>query len=156
MVLARRAAAYRAYWEHMPLARARKPVGPDLQLYRRFQWGKLATFNVLDGRQYRSDQTADLHAQRDPSGYCVEHLDPARTMLGAEQRDWLLEDLADDEGALERARAADGLRARSTAQADRPRRGSAAPTPTTGTATSPSASGSSTGWSSTRRRTPWC
>ena len=92
-VLARRAAAYRAFWEHMPLARARKPVGPDLQLYRRFRWGQMATFNVLDGRQYRSDQNATC-ARRDPSGYCVEHLDPSRTMLGAEQRDWLLEDLA--------------------------------------------------------------
>jgi alkaline phosphatase D len=94
-VRARRAAAYRAYWEHMPLARARKPVGPDLQLYRRFTWGKLATFNVLDGRQYRSDQplTCTL-AQRDSSGYCPDDLNPARTMLGAGQRDWLLADLA--------------------------------------------------------------
>src|SRR4051812_11876653 len=92
-VRARRAAAYRAYWEHMPLARARKPEGPDLQLYRRFTWGKLATFNVLDGRQYRSDQPQTC-LRRDASGYCVENLEPSRTMLGAEQRDWLLEDLA--------------------------------------------------------------
>ena len=92
-VLVRRAAAYRAYWEHMPLSRARKPVGPDLQLYRRFRWGQMATFNVLDGRQYRSDQNTTCR-QRDPSGYCVEHLDPSRTMLGAEQRDWLFEDMA--------------------------------------------------------------
>ena len=28
----RRAAAYQAYWEHMPLSRSRKPRGPDLQL----------------------------------------------------------------------------------------------------------------------------
>jgi alkaline phosphatase D len=92
-VRARRAAAYRAYWEHMPLARARKPEGPDLQLYRRFTWGKMATFNVLDGRQYRSDQPLTC-LKRDASGYCVENLEPWRTMLGAEQRDWLLEDLA--------------------------------------------------------------
>ena len=31
-VATRRAAAYQAFWEHMPLSRARKPVGPDLQL----------------------------------------------------------------------------------------------------------------------------
>jgi alkaline phosphatase D len=92
-VLERRAAAYRAYWEHMPLARARKPEGPDMRLYRRFRWGQMATFNVLDGRQYRSDQVATC-LRRDPSGYCVEHLEPGRTMLGAEQRDWLFEDLA--------------------------------------------------------------
>ena len=95
-VRARRAAAYRAYWEHMPLARSRMPVGPDLQLYRRFHWGQLLAFNVLDGRQYRSDQPALCTvAQRDPaSGYCPEDINPARTMLGAEQREWLLSELA--------------------------------------------------------------
>jgi alkaline phosphatase D len=92
-VRARRAAAYRAYWEHMPLARERKPDGPDLQLYRRFTWGQMATFNVLDGRQYRSDQPQTC-LKRDASGYCVENLEPSRTMLGAEQHRWLLDDLA--------------------------------------------------------------
>jgi alkaline phosphatase D len=91
----RRAAAYRADWEHMPVARARKPEGPDLQLYRRFHWGKLATFNVLDGRQYRSDQPVACTAgQRDASGYCPDDLNPERAMLGTEQREWLLEELA--------------------------------------------------------------
>jgi len=93
-VLARRAAAYKAYWEHMPLARSRKPQGPDLPLYRRFRWGSQATFNVLDGRQYRSDQHASCAAAQRPSGYCAEALDAGRSMLGAEQRDWLLEGLA--------------------------------------------------------------
>ncbi len=93
-VRARRAAAYRAYWEHMPLARARKPDGPDLPLYRRFRWGAQATFNVLDGRQYRSDQAECKPAERDASGYCAAELSPERSMLGGEQREWLLEDLA--------------------------------------------------------------
>ena len=93
-VAARRAAAYRAYWEHMPLSRARKPVGPDLQLYRRFNWGSIATFNVLDGRQYRSDQAVCADPARDPEGYCPGTRTPERTMLGAEQRDWLLDELA--------------------------------------------------------------
>src|SRR4051812_18720484 len=91
-VRARRAAAYRAYWEHMPLSRDRKPDGPDLRLYRRFTWGQMATFNVVDGRQYRSDQPQTC-LERDPSGYCVENLEPSRTMLGAEQHQWLLDDL---------------------------------------------------------------
>ena len=91
---ARRAAAYQAYWEHMPLRRANKPVGPDMQLYRRFHWGSLATLNALDGRQYRSDQPDCTRAQLDPSGYCPGALDPAQTMLGAEQRDWLLDEFA--------------------------------------------------------------
>ena len=93
--LRRRAAAYQAYWEHMPLSRARKPRGPLFDLYRRFRWGSMATFNVLDGRQYRSDQPAACTpATRDPSGYCPEALDPSRSMLGAEQRQWLLDELA--------------------------------------------------------------
>jgi alkaline phosphatase D len=54
---------------------------------------------VLDGRQYRSDQPLTCTAaQRDPSGepfgYCPDDLNPERSMLGAEQREWLLEDLA--------------------------------------------------------------
>jgi alkaline phosphatase D len=94
-VEARRAAAYLAYWEHAPLSRSRKPVGKDMNLYRRAHWGDLATFHVLDTRQYRDDQIAQCtQAQRDPSGYCPEALNPARTILGTEQRDWLLEGLA--------------------------------------------------------------
>ncbi len=93
--LQRRAAAYRAYWEHMPLRRFRKPVGPDLNLYRRFTWGTLATFNALDGRQYRSDQPRGCTpGERDASGYCPGALDPTRTKLGTQQKAWLLEELA--------------------------------------------------------------
>jgi alkaline phosphatase D len=92
-VAARRTAAYRAFWEHMPLSRARKPIGPDLQLYRRFTWGSIATFNVLDGRQYRSDQP-NCMVPRDADGYCQGARAPERTMLGKEQREWLLDELA--------------------------------------------------------------
>jgi alkaline phosphatase D len=96
-VAARRAAAYLAYWEHAPLSRSRKPVGKDMHLYRRARWGDLATFHVLDTRQYRDDQMNQqcTLAERDPvSGYCPVQLDPRRTILGAEQRDWLFEGLA--------------------------------------------------------------
>ena len=79
----------------MPLSRARKPQGPYFNLYRRFRWGAMATFNVLDTRQYRSDQPPGCtDAQRDPSGYCPGALEPGRTMLGAEQRQWLYDELA--------------------------------------------------------------
>ena len=96
-VTERRAAAYLAYWEHAPLARSRKPVGKDMSLYRRARWGDLATFHVLDTRQYRSDQMVAqcTQAERDPvSSYCPVQLDPTRTLLGAEQREWLFEGLA--------------------------------------------------------------
>jgi alkaline phosphatase D len=51
----RRAAAYRAHWEHLPLRR-RPPNGANLPLYRRFGFGDLAQLYVLDTRQYRDDQ----------------------------------------------------------------------------------------------------
>jgi alkaline phosphatase D len=68
VVAARRAAAYQAYWEHTPLSRTRKPVAHDLNLYRRMRWGTLATFHVLDTRQYRDDQIPRqcTQVQRDP------------------------------------------------------------------------------------------
>ena len=99
IVTARRAAAYLAYWEHAPLARARKPVGKDMPLFRRLQWGALATFHVLDTRQYRSDQIravrCDTPAEHDPeSRYCKDVLEPTRGILGTAQRDWLFEGLA--------------------------------------------------------------
>jgi alkaline phosphatase D len=77
--MARRAAAFQAYWEHMPLRRATRPTGPDMLLYRRLKWGDLVQVDVLDTRQYRSDQPADL----------VGANDPAATMMGSEQEAWL-------------------------------------------------------------------
>lgn len=85
--LLRRAAAYRAYWEHQPLRAGRAPVGPDMPLYRRLHWGSLAQFDVLDTRQYRSDQAyGDVQHVPGP-----ESDDPARTMTGAAQEKWLLD-----------------------------------------------------------------
>ena len=82
----RRAHAYQAYYEHMPLRRTSLPKGPDMQLYRRISFGKLAEFFVLDTRQYRTDQ---------PCGdgnrpQCPECFDPKATALGEAQERWLL------------------------------------------------------------------
>ena len=52
----RRAAAFQAYYENMPLRRAQLPHGPDAQLYRRLNYGRLAQLDILDSRQYRDDQ----------------------------------------------------------------------------------------------------
>ncbi|HEV2529957.1 MAG TPA: alkaline phosphatase D family protein [Thermomicrobiales bacterium] len=84
-----RAAGYQAYYEHMPLRASSMPTGPDMQLYRRIRWGNLAEFQVLDGRQYRSDQ---------PCGEgtyvrCPASVDPNTTMLGPDQERWLLGNL---------------------------------------------------------------
>jgi alkaline phosphatase D len=51
-----RAAAYQAYYEHMPIRANLRPGSPDLRIFRRFDFGRLARFNVLDTRQYRTDQ----------------------------------------------------------------------------------------------------
>ncbi|MFE0171763.1 alkaline phosphatase D family protein [Streptomyces sp. NPDC059002] len=85
--LLRRAAAYRAYWENQPLRRPQLPKGPDAQLYRRLNWGRLAQFDILDTRQYRSDQAYGdtAHAPGPESD------DPARTITGATQERWLID-----------------------------------------------------------------
>lgn len=88
--LVRRAAAYRAYYEHMPLRSTARPTGPNMQLYRRFDYGKLARFHVLDTRQYRTNQPAGGRRQiASPT-----LLDPNATLLGHAQRQWLFDGLA--------------------------------------------------------------
>lgn len=83
--LARRANAYQAYYEHMPLRRRSVPRGPDMRLFRRVPFGQLAEFAVLDTRQYRTDQ---------PNGDGLKPrtgdvLDPKGTLLGPNQEKWL-------------------------------------------------------------------
>ncbi len=83
--LQRRARAYQAYYEHMPLRRAAIPRGPDMQLYRNVKFGRLLEFDVLDTRQYRTDQPCG-----DQSGpLCPGVFAPSATMLGARQERWL-------------------------------------------------------------------
>ncbi|RLV51115.1 alkaline phosphatase [Nocardioides mangrovicus] len=81
---ARRAAAFRAYYENMPLRPRSVPRGPDIQVYRRLQWGRLATFHMLDTRQFRDDQACG-------DGYddCPDADLPQRSLPGAEEEAWL-------------------------------------------------------------------
>lgn len=94
--LERRAAAYQAYYEHQPLRKESIPVGPDLQLYRRRTFGDLLEFNMLDTRQYRDFQGMSCGEQGrlNNDGFCPDSLDPARTMLGERQKEWLFDGLA--------------------------------------------------------------
>ncbi len=91
LFLLRRAAAYQAYYETMPLRRAAIPVGSDLQLYRRLQFGTLIDLNLLDTRQYRSKQACGGGTKP----LCPEAVDPKRTILGPEQEKWLFQHLAE-------------------------------------------------------------
>jgi alkaline phosphatase D len=84
--LGRRAAALRAYYENMPLRRSAAPRGIDMRLYRRVQWGSLATVHMLDTRQYRTDQPCADEFRTD----CIERVLPFATLTGDEQERWLL------------------------------------------------------------------
>ena len=98
--LKRRAAAYQAFYEHMPLKPSlSRPLGPDMRVYDQFAFGNLATVFLLDGRQYRSKE-ACYGPPRKGGGHlesgkgCPELLDPARTFLGQTQEAWLFEGLS--------------------------------------------------------------
>ncbi|MFJ8003187.1 alkaline phosphatase D family protein [Streptomyces fagopyri] len=81
--VARLTAAYQAYYEHMPVRATAVPDGPHIQMYRRLDFGRLVRLNVLDTRQFRSDQATGQAGAEDPS----------MTMLGAAQKEWLLDGL---------------------------------------------------------------
>ncbi|GAB1335583.1 alkaline phosphatase D family protein [Streptomyces sp. E-15] len=83
--VARLTAAFQAYYEHMPVRATAVPDGPHIQMYRRLEFGRLARLNVLDTRQFRSDQATTQEGAQAPS----------MTMLGAEQKQWLLDGLYD-------------------------------------------------------------
>jgi alkaline phosphatase D len=79
----RRAAAYQAYYEHLPLRASSMPHGPEMQVYRRLYFGDLLQLDVLDTRRFRDRQLTDQSLRWDPD----------RQMLGAEQEAWLLDGL---------------------------------------------------------------
>ena len=94
--LRRRAAAYKAYFEHMPVAPAMLPSGPAMRIHDRFVWGRLAELWTVDNRQYR-----DVQACPDSRGAgsrlltgCDSLKDPARSMLGSAQERWLVDGIA--------------------------------------------------------------
>jgi alkaline phosphatase D len=88
---ARRAGAYRAYYEHMPLPRQSLPFGPNMRLYMERASGNLASIFMLDQRQYRSPEACPLPGRRGGhhASNCPEIDDPSRTMLGTRQESWL-------------------------------------------------------------------
>ena len=80
-----RAASYQAYWEHLPLRAAARFKSGEIRIYRRLSFGRLLQLDMIDGRQYRSVP---------PCGWgeaqaCEAAYDPAITMLGARQEQWL-------------------------------------------------------------------
>lgn len=94
-LLERRANAYQAYYEHMPLRAAATPKGSGMLLYRNVGWGGLANFTVLDTRQYRTDQPCG-DGRKAP---CPATYDPAATLLGPEQHAWMERQLSESKTA---------------------------------------------------------
>ena len=102
--LERRAAAYRAYYEHMPLPPGMQPKGPDMRIHTHLDWGQLARFHILDTRQYRSWQACPRKGRRGGSNTIdIEHCErlprPGRSMLGRAQERWLEQSLGESRAA---------------------------------------------------------
>jgi len=103
--LARRAAAYQAYYEHMPLpasvlARGLQGLagGAEMRIHSRHRIGALADLYLLDARQYRHAQACTPGGRLgsgtiDPAA-CEALKDPARSLLGNAQEAWLDAQLA--------------------------------------------------------------
>ena len=90
---ARRAAAYRAYYEHMPLPRRAAPAGAAMRLYASATFGSLLNLHLLDERQYRSPLACPKPGQagsnRVRAEDCPALFDESRSMLGERQEAWL-------------------------------------------------------------------
>lgn len=97
---ARRAAAYQAYYENMPLRAAcltqalvGLAQGAEMRIYQRLDWGQRASLYLLDTRQYKDAQVCTKDG-RPGSGMvtperCPPWQDSQRSMLGATQEQWL-------------------------------------------------------------------
>ncbi|MGY2734627.1 alkaline phosphatase D family protein [Sphingomonas sp. UYP23] len=81
----RRAAAFQAYYEHMPFRRSSFPQAGGMPIYRRAQIGTLLDLHLLDTRQFRSDQPCNDEFK----SYCKGWDDPKAQVLGTEQEAWL-------------------------------------------------------------------
>ena len=97
---ARRAAAYQAFYEHMPMrasvlthAVSGLAGGAEMRIYRRVPYGRLASLYMLDARQYRNAQACTPGGKTGSSmldpATCPVWNDPARSMLGMQQESWL-------------------------------------------------------------------
>ena len=87
----RRAAAYQAHYEHLPLPHRFVPLDGRQRHYTTRAFGTLVNLIMLDGRQYRSAQACDGGPLVLP---CAEMYAGERTMLGAAQEQWLKDALA--------------------------------------------------------------
>jgi alkaline phosphatase D len=94
-LLRRRAAAYQAWYEHMPTRAAARPLSPAMPIYQSVDVGMLARIYLLDTRQFRESQDVCAKGGDPNFGYgvyqplCPPALAEQRSMLGREQEVWL-------------------------------------------------------------------
>ena len=96
---ARRAAAYQAWYENMPVRASvltqgvpGLAQGAEMRIYQRVDYGQLASLYLVDGRQYRDVQPclkeggggSSMNPDRCPAWH-----DEQRSYLGAKQEQWL-------------------------------------------------------------------
>jgi alkaline phosphatase D len=95
LFLRRRAAAYQAFYEHMPVRPVlSRPDGPVMRVYDRFTFGDLLEISMIDGRQYRSRPACyappdRLRGHLETDAGCAERREEGRSMLGLAQESWL-------------------------------------------------------------------
>lgn len=85
----RRAAAFQAWYEHVPVRRALLPRAGSVAASRSARYGNLIEMNFLDTRQFRSDQPCG-------DGFkpaCPDVRSQTAAVLGAEQEAWLARNL---------------------------------------------------------------
>lgn len=98
----RAAASYQAWFDYMPVM----PID-GTRVYRSYRWGDLAVIPMLDSRQYRDRGANGFQGSTKPPivgiGDVVREAQlPGRSMLGEEQRGWLLDTI--DEAQAEGVR----------------------------------------------------
>ncbi|MBZ6075352.1 alkaline phosphatase D family protein [Microvirga puerhi] len=89
-----RAAAYQAYYEHMPMPVSARPHGPQAVIYDEYRFGDMVNLILLDDRQYRSHHACLPGRSASPRVDCPERSSESRTMLGEAQERWVDQALA--------------------------------------------------------------
>jgi alkaline phosphatase D len=95
----RRAAAYQAFYEHMPITPMRLPHDAQLRIYDQYSVGNLVQIFMTDARQYRSPAPCYGPPKNVPGRVitpdeCPELFDDSRSMFGKTQEAWLYQGMA--------------------------------------------------------------
>lgn len=90
----RAAAAFQAWYEHMPVRPSARPSGTGITAYRHLRFGRRLDLRVLDTRRFRDDQPCGDGVVAP----CAAVMRPDAQMLGVTQEEWLREGLRAAQG----------------------------------------------------------